>query len=47
MKGYLLDTDTCVFFLRGKYNLTDKVEQVGIENCYVSEIIVGELLFGS
>lgn len=32
MKGYLLDTDICVFFLRGKFQLTDKIDQIGFEN---------------
>lgn len=47
MNGYLLDTDICVFFLRGKYNLANKIEAVGIENCFVSEITIAELLFGA
>ena len=47
MKGYLLDTDTCIFFLRGKYGLKDKVDEVGIQNCYVSEVTIGELFFGA
>ena len=47
MNGYLLDTDICIFFLQGKYGLSLKVEEVGIENCYVSEITVAELLFGA
>lgn len=43
--GYLLDTSICVFFLRGKLNLDKMVKQVGLDNCYISEITVAELRF--
>ncbi|WP_264551279.1 type II toxin-antitoxin system VapC family toxin [Flavobacterium sp. N2038] len=45
--GYLLDTSICVFFLRGKLNLDKMIKQVGLENCYISEITVAELRFGA
>jgi tRNA(fMet)-specific endonuclease VapC len=45
--SFLLDTSTCVFFLRGKINFDTIVKDVGIENCYISEITVAELRFGA
>lgn len=45
--GYLLDTSICVFFLRGRLNLDKIVKEVGLENCYISEITVAELRFGA
>ncbi|MBS7253401.1 type II toxin-antitoxin system VapC family toxin [Flavobacterium branchiicola] len=45
--GYLLDTSICVFFLRGKLDLDKKFRDVGLENCYISEITVAELRFGA
>jgi tRNA(fMet)-specific endonuclease VapC len=45
--GYLLDTSTCVFFLRGRLDLDKIVKEVGLENCYISEITVAELRFGA
>jgi len=45
--GYLLDTSICVFFLRGKLNLDKTVKEIGLENCYISEITVAELRFGA
>lgn len=45
--GYLLDTSICVFFLRGKLNLDKIIKEVGLENCYISEITVAELRFGA
>ena len=46
MKKYLLDTNICIHFLKGEYQLKDKIQQVGLENCYFSEITILELLFG-
>lgn len=34
MKGYLLDTNICIYLFKGKYNLMDKILEVGMENCY-------------
>ena len=44
---YLLDTNICVFFLRGKLNLDDLIKQIGRENCFISEITVVELRYGA
>ncbi|MFQ6602808.1 PIN domain-containing protein [Flavobacterium sp. C3NV] len=44
---YLLDTSICVFFLRGRLNLDKIVKEVGLDNCYISEITVAELRFGA
>lgn len=44
---YLLDTNTCVFFLRGKLNLAEIIRDKGRENCFISEITVAELLYGA
>lgn len=46
MKKYLLDTNICAYFLNGKFNLEAKIEEVGIENCFVSEITIAELKYG-
>lgn len=44
---YLLDTNICVFFLRGKLNLNEIIRDKGKENCFVSEITVFELRYGA
>lgn len=44
---YLLDTNICVHFLRGKYGLIEKFEQLGTENFAISEITLAELVFGA
>lgn len=44
---YLLDTSICVFFLRGKLNLSELIKEKGRENCFISEITVLELRYGA
>jgi len=44
---YLLDTNTCVFFLRGKLKLDEIIKEKGIDNIYISEITIVELRFGA
>lgn len=46
MKKYLLDTNICIFFLKGQYDLHTKIEKAGIENCFISEITMAELKYG-
>lgn len=47
MKKYLLDTNICIYFLKGLYDLGQRIENVKNENCYVSEITIAELKFGA
>lgn len=47
MKKYLLDTDICIFLLKGQFDLNEKIKQVGAENCFISEITLAELKFGA
>lgn len=44
---YLLDTNVCVFFLRGKLNLDEIIREKGIENCFISELTIFELRYGA
>lgn len=44
---YLLDTNICIHFFRGKYKLIEKLENIGINNCAISEITLAELVFGA
>ena len=46
MAKYLLDTNICIFFLKGKYDLNEKLEQVKLENCCISEVTLAELKYG-
>lgn len=44
---YVLDTNICIHFLRGKYGLIEKFEQLGTESFAISEITLAELVFGA
>lgn len=44
---YLLDSNICIHFFRGKFNIIEKLSKVGIENCAISEITLAELVFGA
>jgi tRNA(fMet)-specific endonuclease VapC len=44
---YLLDTNICAFYLRGKFDVDKRIDQVGWENCYISEITMLELKMGA
>jgi len=44
---YLLDTNICIHFFRGKFNLYEKIDHVKLRNCAISEITLAELVFGA
>ena len=46
MKQYLIDTNVCIFHMKGKFALVEKFKNVGSENLFVCEISVAELKFG-
>jgi len=46
MAKYLLDTNICVYFLRGKKSIVEQILDRGIDNCFISEITVAELFYG-
>ena len=44
--SFLLDTNIIVFWLKGRYNIAEKINEIGLEKCFVSEVTVAELRFG-
>ncbi len=44
---YLLDTNICIHFFRGTFNLINKFESIGLNSCAISEITLAELVFGA
>jgi tRNA(fMet)-specific endonuclease VapC len=44
---YLLDTNICAFYLRGKFNIAEAIKARGYKNCCISEVTVAELRFGA
>ncbi len=47
MGQFLLDTDICIFLLKNKHGIKEKITSYGIDNCFISEITVAELLYGA
>ena len=43
---YLLDTNICIYFLKGRFGLVEKIDSIGFENLFISEITVAELKYG-
>lgn len=46
MNQYLLDTNVCIYFIKGLHDLKTKFAEVGPENCFISEVTLAELKFG-
>ena len=46
MKKYLLDTNICIYFIKGLFELNKKIIEVGQGNCFISEMTVAELKYG-
>ena len=47
MIHYLLDTSTCVFYLRGKLNFNSFIKDSWREDCCISEVTILELRYGA
>jgi len=46
MNKYLLDTNICIYHIKGLFDIDKKIAVAGIENCFLSEITIAELKFG-
>ena len=46
-KRYLLDSNICIYFLRGKKGIDSTIEKIGWENCCISQMTFAELLYGA
>ena len=46
MKQYLLDTNICIYYIKGLYALDRQIAAVGQQHCFISEMTVAELKYG-
>ena len=46
MKSYLLDTNICIYYTKGKFNLKEKFNSVPKAQRFISEITLAELKYG-
>lgn len=47
MAQYLLDTDICIEIIKHNERVLDKIEAIGAEHCFVTEITIAELFYGA
>lgn len=43
----MLDSNICVYILRGRKGMREQLQKVGWDNCCISEMTVAELLYGA
>ena len=47
MTKFLLDSDTSIFCLRKRHGIAEKVCDIGVWNCCISQVTVAELRYGA
>lgn len=45
--NYLIDTNICIHYFKGRLRLKEKIENIGVENFAISEITLAELIYGA
>jgi tRNA(fMet)-specific endonuclease VapC len=45
LNKYLLDTNICIFLIKGLYSLNKKIAEAGEYHCFISQITVAELKY--
>ena len=43
---YLLDTNICIFLMRGRVELTERTRRERIQDLFISEVTLAELKYG-
>ena len=46
MSKYLLDTNICIYYIKGRYELDEKFDSIQNDSLFISEITLAELKFG-
>jgi len=44
---YLLDTNICIHYFKGQFDLKEKIEKIGFQKFAISEITLAELIYGA
>ncbi|MCI0413143.1 type II toxin-antitoxin system VapC family toxin [bacterium] len=47
MSKYILDTDTCIYWLNGNQRIENKILKAGLENVFITIITECELYYGA
>ena len=46
MSFCLLDTNVCIHFTKNEYGIVEKLDSIGFDNCFISELTIAEMLYG-
>ena len=46
MNQYLIDTNICIYYIKGQFDLKEKFKKADRNHCFISEITLAELKFG-
>ena len=44
---YLLDTNICIYYFKGQFNLREKIKRIGYDKMAISEVTLAELIYGA
>ncbi|HMJ70339.1 MAG TPA: type II toxin-antitoxin system VapC family toxin [Cyclobacteriaceae bacterium] len=44
---YLFDTNICIYYLKGRYDLKPRIESIPADDRYISEITIAEMIYGA
>ena len=44
---YLLDTNICIHYFKGQFDIKERIEKIGFKNFAISEITLAELIYGA
>lgn len=47
MNAYLLDTSICVYLFRGNCEVMQRLNDVGLEHCFICDVVLAELRYGA
>lgn len=47
MKGYLLDTSICVFLFLEYQTVTQRLNEIGYNRCFITDVVLAELRYGA
>lgn len=42
---YLLDTNICIYYFKGQFEIKERIEQIGYNKIAISEITLAELIY--
>lgn len=46
-KQYLIDTNICIYLLKKQYGIAERLNKIGRENCFISDVTLAELYYGA